>query len=313
MMADPEISDPPAPNEEQVANDYTPANNPCGGFLPGDPNNRAGHGTAVASVIAGKTVGVAKHTTIVPVKVGNCAGEISRLAMARGLDWIQLDMQARRGVPAVVNMSVWMDMFSFPNILCEDGAGGLTNCASAVEHEVNDLISANITVVTSANNQNNGNCTTSPARMGYGNETNFPSPGRTITVGGTLYELATYNDQRWTCAAQPGGCDPIYGPSDPGSNYGPCVSIWAPAWNINVAGAANANSFRTGYGARSGTSFAAPSVTGVVARLLERYPSLTPQQVWTELVNRANLRWVVTDFDPSALVNTRLLYMSPFD
>ena len=91
------------------------------------------------------------------------------------------------------------------------------------------------------------------------------------------------------------------------------MSIWAPAWNIRVAGASGPNSYRDAGGASSGTSFAAPAVAGAVARLLGRYPNLTAQQVWSELVNRANLRVNPPDFDPSVVVNHRLLYMSPYD
>lgn len=315
MLVDPDISDvvnPGTTEEPPVAQDGWPATNPCGGWLP-DANGDAGHGTGVASVLGGKTVGVVKHVVIVPVKVITCQSEIPKLAVARGLDWIQGDMQNRPGTRAVVSMSFGFTVFAPPNgtEVCEDGAGGFTNCVSAVEHEINELISRNIVVVNSANNQNQNFCQIqTPARMGYGNEARFASTHRTITVGGTMY-TGNYVDQRWTCAAQPGGCDASgeFANGNRGSNFGPCVSIFAPAWNINVAGAAGPNSFRTGLGARSGTSWSAPYVAGVVARLLQRYPTLTPRQVWDELVRRANLRWNAPDYDPSATVNTRLVYM----
>lgn len=136
------------------------------------------------------------------------------------------------------------------------------------------------------------------------------STNRTITVGGTMYTGA-YVDERWTCAAQPGGCstyDELR--NNPGSNYGPCVSVWAPAWNVQVAGAAGPSTYRTTYRHRSGTSFASPYVAGVAARLLQRFPTLTPQQVWTEILARTSQRWNVPDFDPDpATDNRRLVYM----
>ena len=269
MMVDPDIADPVNPGsgeEPPVALDGAPANNPCGGWI-ADENARPGHGTGVASVLAGNTVGVAKDATIVPVKVGNCAGDIPKLAVARGLDWIQADMQNQGGTLAVVIMSFAFGVAGQEGAqVCEDGMGGFTNCRAAVENEINALISQNIVVVTSANNQNVGNScgAQTPARMGYGNETNFPNTYRTITVGGTMY-TGSYVDQRWTCAVQPGACaaSGSFAANNPGSNWGPCVSIFAPAWNINVAGAAGPTSFR----------------------------------------------WSTPDFDPSALVNTRLPYM----
>ena len=60
-----------------------------------------------------------------------------------------------------------------------------------------------------------------------------------------------------------------------GSNYGPCVDVFAPATNILAAH----------YKCRdcskhvSGTSFAAPMVSGLVAILLEKEPHLNPTQV----------------------------------
>lgn len=128
-----------------------------------------------------------------------------------------------------------------------------------------------------------------------------------------MYTTSTYADRRWRSAETREGCVLPWA-TNQGSNYGPCVSIYAPAWNIRVAGASGATSYRTPGGASSGTSFAAPAVAGAVARLLHRYPTLSATQVWTELVNRAGQRVNIPDFDPTtATFNNRLLYLSPFD
>jgi len=51
-------------------------------------------------------------------------------------------------------------------------------------------------------------------------------------------------------------------------------------------------------------------VAGVAARLLERFPTLTPQQVWNEILARTTYRWNAPDFDPSPDIdNRRLVYM----
>jgi subtilisin family serine protease len=176
---------------------------------------------------------------------------------------------------------------------CEDGAGGFTNCLSALEHEVNELVRKEIPVITSANNQNNGNCTTSPARLGHGGR--HPTNHHTITVGATAYVTntnGTYTDVK-----------------SANSNFGPCVSIFAPGSSLSVAykdasGASTFIPFTTG-----GTSFASAIVSGAVARLLQQYPTLTASQVWTELQNRAAQRTVQPpNFDPSGF-NNRLLYI----
>jgi subtilisin family serine protease len=338
MMVDPDIADAKQRSDEEEpisALDYALETNPCFGWQTSNADAGAGHGTAVASVLGGNTTGVAKNVTIVPVKIVACNGEGSMLAMARGLDWIYKDMKCpnkpaadvddpdtypgceARTNRAVVNMSVIADA-NFGNIYCEDphASGGYSLCIPSIEHEVNTLIGGNIPVVVAAGNQNNGNCIKSPSRLGYGNEAAVPSTYRTITVGATAFDPSTYTDQRWSCVNTPAQCPspPWNSTNDPGSNYGKCVSIWAPGWSVKVAGAAGSSSYRSAGQFSTGTSFATPLVTGAVARLLQWYPTLTAQQVWTELVNRANQRVNPPDFDPlSTVFNNKLVYMSPFE
>lgn len=268
------------------------------------------HGTAVASLIGGNTLGVAKNVTIVPVKIISCIdGGISMLAVARGLDWIQADMAAIRGntpplqaTRAVVNMSLYFHSdlaeakrpghtYQDGQEDCEDGVGGFTNCMSAIENEVNALMSQEIPVVTSANNHGNGNCTTSPARMGYGGS--HPTPYHTITVGATQYAFDRSADIKLGI-----------------SNYGPCVSIYAPGGSLRVA-FKDANGNSTTRDNMAGSSFSSGLVTGAVARLLQQYPSLSATQVWTHLQTRTGERNPKpADFDPlSTVTNTKLLYL----
>ena len=311
MTVDADVIDPVNAGEPQeeppITADYSPANDPCN-----SSNGVVAHGTGVASLIGGNTRGVAKNVTIVPVKVFSCWDQqSSQLAVARGLDWIQSDMASRRpesqplqGPRAVVNMSIYFegdpaeieDGHTYPSSaeVCEDGAGGFTNCMGALEHEVNELVRKEIPVVVAANNQNNPNCTTSPARLGYGGT--FPTTYHTITVGATTFVQnanGTYTDARLAS-----------------SNYGPCVSIWAPGANVTVArkSTSGPNVFTSVQA--GGSSFATAIVTGAVARLLQQYPTLTASQVWTELQNRAAQRNPQpADFDPSATTNTKLLYI----
>jgi hypothetical protein len=327
MVIDPDATNtvtPPSSEEQPVDFDSTPANFPCGAWQTGDVNANPGHGTGVASVLGGTNSGVAKNVTLVPVKVITCTGHQSKLSMARGLDWVIGDMAAHSNKRGVVSISTFIQLnagaagYANSAQTCEDGHGGYTNCVSAFENEINNTIAANIPVVVSANNQGTDECALqSPARMGYGNEANFNSTYRTITVGGTMaFSNDGYADHRWTCAdsPQPQGCnDGGWGAGNPGSNYGACVSIWAPAWNLHVAGASSSTSYRDPYGPSSGTSWSAPYVAGVIARLFETYPTMSATQVFTELINRSNNRWIAPDFDPSAVTNNHLVYMSPYE
>jgi subtilisin family serine protease len=195
-------------------------------------------------------------------------------------------------------MSVWM-----PDDGTTCGGNPPIDCAGAVENNVQHVVAANIPVVVSAQNQDNGDCNTSPARLGYGNEQAYPAPYRTITVGGTMYGArqadGTYPDARWTCS----GPDCI----EPGSNFGRCVSIYAPAWDIHSAHTVGFGAYREAV--RSGTSWSAPIVAGLVARILEQNPALTAHEVWLKLQNDANRAAV--DFDPSpGVFNNLLVYLS---
>lgn len=104
-----------------------------------------GHGTHVAGTIGGKTYGVAKKITVVPVRVLDCAGSGSYSSVISGLDWIAANHPA--GVPAVVNMSL----------------GG--PASSTLDGAIKNLIAKGISVVVAAGNSAADACNYSPARV----------------------------------------------------------------------------------------------------------------------------------------------------
>jgi len=103
----------------------------------GDCNN---HGTHVAGIIGGATVGVAKNVKIHPVRVMTCQGaEPSGVAdtIVAGLDWV-----AKNAVhPAVVNMSL-----------------GSTGIWSYLDNAAKNTIATGVTVVVSAGNSTADAC-----------------------------------------------------------------------------------------------------------------------------------------------------------
>lgn len=270
------------------SNDTHSSINPCGGYS-NDENNtqwtyNAGHGTSIASLIAGNTVGVAPGAEIVSVKVANCPSNAPPVMvtehLAWGLDWIRsLDNPYRARRPAVVNLSLFVQLTD--------------SHVSSVEHVINGLVLTDydlpsgrpqwqgIPVVASANNKDQSACSFSPSRMAWSNpgDDEWSSPGHVISVGGTRQ-----SDIRWDCAHPSGD---TCSANDPGSNFGICADIYAPAHNITSASLKNASAYREQYIFRSGTSFSSAITTGIVAHYLEKAPTLTPSQVWNRLLGRS--------------------------
>ncbi|HEX6881424.1 MAG TPA: S8 family serine peptidase [Terriglobales bacterium] len=274
-----------------------PAYQPCGGMQNIDDGQYpvGTHGTAVASVAAGKTVGVAKNAYVVPVRIFSCSGTSTLQYWCWGMDWVAGPNNPYPKRPAVLNASVFVDQAIL------DQKGDPTPLSS-FQSTINNVIAAGITVVASANNQGNSDCATTPAVMGYGNSMNFVSPYHVITVGGT-----DERDKLWRCA----DWNECFGDTI-GSNTGQCVDIYAPAHNLKVAWNRDYSAYREDATQKSGTSFAAPLVAGVAARLLEANPNLSPQQVWQAIQDRA--LGLESDFDRDGVpTNNRIVHIEGYE
>jgi subtilisin family serine protease len=131
------------------------------------------------------------------------------------------------------------------------GGGG----ASAVDAAVNNSINAGVTYVVAAGNSNGDACSISPARV-----------VAALTVGAT--------DRSDVRSVFPNGL---------ASNFGPCLDLFAPGTDITSAGLVS----DTASAVNSGTSMAAPHVTGVAALYLQEKGDRPPATVATALVNAA--------------------------
>jgi subtilisin family serine protease len=148
------------------------------------------------------------------------------------------------------------------------GTAKSASLESAVDRAFND----GITVVSAAGNSNVDACTTSPGG-------NKPSG---LTVGAT-----TITDARASY-----------------SNFGACLDLFAPGSDIISAGTTSPTSTSV----QSGTSMAAPHVSGLAARYLSAATSATPSQVMTALINATTANAVTS---AGTLSPNRLAYGDP--
>ncbi|MER7541091.1 S8 family peptidase [Streptomyces sp. NPDC097704] len=149
-----------------------------------------GHGTHVATTIAGSTYGVAKAAKIVAVRVLDNNGSGTTAGVIAGIDWVTANHAT--GAPAVANLSL--------------GGGASTALDNAVKNSIAD----GVTYAVAAGNSGTNASSSSPARVAaaitvgatsntdakaswsnYGSVLDLFAPGVSITAGWNTGDTAT--------------------------------------------------------------------------------------------------------------------------
>ncbi|KPH98883.1 Aqualysin 1 [Actinobacteria bacterium OK074] len=147
-----------------------------------------GHGTHVATTIAGSTYGVAKKATIVAVRVLDDSGSGTTAGVIAGIDWVT----ANHTTPSVANMSL----------------GG--SASSTLDTAVANSIASGVTYAVAAGNSSANASSYSPARVAaaitvgattsadakasysnYGSVLDIFAPGSSIVAGYNTSDTAT--------------------------------------------------------------------------------------------------------------------------
>ncbi len=214
-----------------------------------DPQDENGHGTHVAGILAARlrngrgVAGVAPKAKIFPVRVLDAQGSGDAADVASGIRYA-----IRNGVD-VINLSMEVEGGGIVGDLLGDGA-------QDVRDAINEAVGQGIVVVVAAGNQGAAECNAAVANN------NALCVG-SIDMSNQLSPFSNYDgDQQNTYLVAPGGDG---------------VTCESDIYSTVLRTVQQQCSDRKGYESFSGTSMAAPHVSGIAAMLLSK--GLTSAQV----------------------------------
>ena len=212
----------------------------------------AGHGTHVSGIIAGRNIGVAPEARLIVASV--IESETSRTSLVRvayGLDWMlrQFSSPACEHRPAVLNMSL-----GFPSSLVDQEE--FKDRLRVIQRLLRTLNQANVLPIVAVGNDG-------PGKFGY------PAGFEEALAVGAI-------DKDKQVADFSGSTPPGTGPTKP-DIYGYGVDVYSSVERDYLG--------RSSYQTMSGTSMAAPYVTGIAALMLCQRPGLSTANLKAELIN----------------------------
>jgi subtilisin family serine protease len=186
------------------------------------------------------------HGTHVAGTVGGATYGIAKGVKLVGVRVLGCD--GRGANSGIIKAIDWVAAHAAKPAVANMSLGG--SASPALDAAVERAVTAGITVAVAAGNDNANACNTSPARA-----------RDALTVGAT-----TSTDARASF-----------------SNYGSCLDLFAPGYQITSTWIGG----RTATATLSGTSMATPHVTGAAALVLAAHPGYSPAQVGSALTSGA--------------------------
>ncbi len=149
-----------------------------------------GHGTHVATTIAGTTYGVAKKAKIVAVRVLDNNGSGTTAGVIAGIDWVTSHHTA--GAPAVANLSLGGGASAtLDNAVKRSIADGVTYAVAAGNSGVNASSSSPARVAEALTVGATSNTDAKASWSNYGSVLDLFAPGVSITAGWNTGDSAT--------------------------------------------------------------------------------------------------------------------------
>jgi subtilisin family serine protease len=221
---------------------------------PGQPTfeSCASHGTQVAAMAGGNTVGTAKNARIYDVRVFPCGGQSTVSVVLAGLQEAVRDIQQNQRRPAIINASLGLCRDPDPAAPCKNH-GDQPSLTRGFLRAANQ----GIMVITAAGNMGN--------LQWLGREAVDISPGH-LGAGTSVLNVGSVDNADRRAES---------------SSIGHAVNLMAPGVQVRTAFTLSDSSYTN----VSGTSFAAPLVAGAAAMCLTQHPDLSTAELKRRLVN----------------------------